>query len=613
MVAVAAMALGACDEAVAPAGASAAVDVRVYLDRDASGTFTAADSGLSGIILTLSPTEGTGASAEATSDAQGVATFPEVAPGSYNVALPSSAPTGTVLATSSSPRVVVSAIGQVTAPEIRYSWIPGSISGRIFRDNDASGSFTEGDTPGAGLYAVLSRSGTRVDSVTTDTEGRFSFPFLTPDSYSLRLENPGSITYADGATRTVVVSAGGSSSISAIFTGALVIPIAEARTRPNGAAVAVVGNVTVRPGRFTSGSGGVNSEIFVQDATGGISVFTVPTADSATLQLGDEVEVSGTMGTFNAQRQIASSPRVVRRGPGTVPTAVLQTAAQAIALTRDGQLIRITNLTVDSLQSGTNPAFTVFTSDASGQVFQIRNSGANTGLTRANFVVGNRYNVTGVLSRFNATAQLRIRSIEDLELGAAITPIATARAGATGTIFTIAGRLTVPPAAMPSSGTNTTNSELWVQDATGGIAVFSVPTADTTVYELGNTVEVTGTRGAFSGQFQLTSPTVVRTGTGSPVAPVSQTITEIQARTLEGQLVTVSGFTVNTIGGGTSAAFNVDGTVDGTPLRVRVSGALRGLSRGSFTVGNTYTVTGILTQNSNVTQIKLRFASDLTP
>ncbi len=601
------LALGACDEATAPSGKPAAVDVRVYLDRDGSGTFTAADSGLSGIALSLTPTEGTGAPLEATSNAQGVASFSEVAPGAYTLAVPATAPTGTVLATAAAPRVVVSAIGQVQAPEVRYSWVPGRITGRIFRDDDASGGFTEGDTPGAGLYVVLTRGGTRVDSVTADAEGVYGFPFLTPGTYGVRLENPGTIAYPDGAERTVAVVAGATNTVDGIFTGALVIPIAEARARAVGSTVAVIGNLTVRPGRFTSG---VNSELWVQDATGGIAAFSVPTADSAQYQLGDRLEITGTRSVFSAQSQITIT-RIANLGAGTVPTAAVQTAAQARALTRDGQLVRVAGLDILSVPTGTGAAFTVIAAEGT-DTLQIRVAGLGTDLTRESFVVGNRYDVTGVLTQFNGTAQLKIRTAGDLVAATTGPTIATVRRdGVIGTQYTVKGRVSVAPGDMPTSGTNTTNSELWVQDETGGIAVFSVPTADSTTLARGDTVTVTGTLAAFSGQLQLATPTVVRGGAGTPVAPVVQTMDEIAARTLEGRLVTLSGFTVATVQAGTAAAFNVDGTADGQTMRIRVSGALRGLTRDSFTVGSTYTVTGILTQNGGVTQIKLRGSDDL--
>ncbi len=600
-------ALGACDEAVAPPGNSAAVDVRVYLDRDASGSFTAADSGLAGVALTLTPTAGEGTATEATSDAQGVATFAEVAPGSYSIVLPGTAPAGTVLSTSAAPRVIVSSLGTVQASDIRYSWLPATISGRIFRDDDDSGDYSEGDTPGAGLFAVLSRSGATVDSVVADADGAYAFQFLTPGIYSLRLENPGSIEYVGGASNVLAVQAGETSSVSSIFTGALVIPIAEARGRANGSTVAVIGNVTVEPGLFTSGSGGVNSEIWVQDETGGIAAFSVPS--NTALERGDVIEVSGTRGAFNDQAQISVS-RFSRVSSGSAPAAAVTTAAQADALTRDGQLVRVPGLTILSVPGGTGAAFNVVAADAADDTLQIRVASLNTGLTRASFVVGNRYDVSGILTQFRGTAQIKIRDTADLQAGATITPIADVRAAENGTTFTVSGRLSVSPAAFPSGS----NSELWVQDATGGIAVFSVPTADSTVYQLGNSVEVTGTLGAFNGQRQLSSPTVVRTGTGSPVAPLSVTGVQVNALENEGRLISLAGFTVTTIGGGTGAAFNVDGTTaDGETVRVRVSGALRGVSRANFAVGQTYTVTGILSQFRGAAQIKVRFASDITP
>jgi DNA/RNA endonuclease YhcR with UshA esterase domain len=603
------LAFGACDEAVAPPGESAAVDVRVYLDRDASGAFSAADSGLAGVILSLSSSDGTTSDMQATSDNQGIATFPEVAPGAYTVTLPAAAPAGTVLSTSAAPRVVVSAIGQVQAPEIRYSWIPGRITGRVFRDDDASGAFNAGDTPGAGLYVVLSRAGARVDSIVADADGAYTFPFVSPGSYTVRVENPGTIVYPDGATRTITVAAGATNTITNIFTGALVIPIAEARARPLTSTVAVIGNLVVRPGRFPSGA---SSELWVQDATGGIAAFPVPTADSALYQLGDRLEISGARSAFSQQSQITIS-RITNLGAGTVPVPVPQTVSQINAFTRDGQLVRVANVTITSIPTGTGAAFTVLAADAGGEVLQLRIAGAGAGLSRASFVVGNRYTITGVATRFNATAQIKIRDAGDVELGAAITPIATVRSsGVNGTSYTVAGRITAAPG-MITSGTNNVNSELWVQDATGGIAVFSVPTADTATLALGNTVEVTGARGGFSGQLQLGTPVVTRTGNGSPVTPVVQSITEAIARTLEGQVVTVSGFTVTAVQTGTSAAFNVNGTVDGQPFLVRSAAPLRGLTRASFTVGSTYTVTGILTQFNGTAQLKVRSASDVTP
>ncbi|BAH39239.1 hypothetical protein GAU_2197 [Gemmatimonas aurantiaca T-27] len=602
--------LAACDEAVAPSGKSADVAIRVYVDRDNSGDFSAADSGLAGVALSLAPVEAaSGSAASATSVAGGLATFPQVAPGSYTVTLPTTAPAGAVLATTTVPRVVISATGQVRADDVRYGWLPATVSGRIFRDDDGNGAFNTGDTPGDGLYVVLRRGTTRVDSLLADAQGLYAFRFLAPGAYTVALENPATITYADGATRTVTVAAGATGTVNGIFTGALIVPIADARARAVGTSVAVVGNLVVRPGPFASGA---NSEIWVQDATGGIAAFSVPNADSAQYRLGDRLEITGVRSVFSAQSQITIS-RIRNLGAGTQVVPAAQSAAQANALTRDGQLVRVPNLTVVSIPTGTGAAFTVLATDAAGDTLQLRIAGVATGLSRASFTVGNRYNVTGVLTRFNAIAQLKIRDVGDLELGAAITPIGTVRAsGANGTNYTVAGRITAPPGAF-TSGTNNINSEIWVQDATGGIAVFSVPTADSATLKLGNTVEVTGSRSLFSAQLQLGTPTIARTGNGSVIAPVTVTGTEAASLARDGQLIRMSGFTVTTIATGTATAFTVTGTVSGVSMQVRVGGPLQGLTRANFTVGSTYTVTGILTQFNGTAQIKPRFASDVTP
>jgi DNA/RNA endonuclease YhcR with UshA esterase domain len=607
------MMLAACDEAVAPPGRSADVNIRVYLDRDNSGSFTAADSGLAGVALTLAPTDaGSGTALAATSGANGVAAFAQVAPGAYTLTLPTTVPAGAVLTTTTAPRVVVSATGAVRADDVRYGWLPGTISGRIFRDDDGNGTFSTGDTPGAGLFAVLRRGSARLDSVLADEQGAFRFDFLAPGSYTVALENPATIAYADGASRTVSVAAGATASVNGVFTGALIIPIAEARARAVGATVAIVGNLTVRPGRFTSGSGGVNSEIWVQDATGGIAAFSVPTADSAQYRLGDQLEITGTRSVFSAQSQVTVT-RVRNLGAGTPVVPVAQSASQANSLQRDGQLVRVPNLTVVNIPTGTGAAFTVLATDAAGDTLQLRIAGTGTGLSRASFTLGNRYNVTGILTRFNAIAQIKIRDTGDLEAGVPITPIGTVRtSGTNGTTYTVSGRISAAPGSF-TSGSNNVNSELWVQDATGGIAVFSVPTADSTTLPVGALVEVTGSRSAFSGQLQLGTPTVVRTGAVAAITPVTVTAAQAAARTNEGQLVRLAGFTVTTVQTGTATAFTVTGTVDGVTLQVRVGGPLRGLSRSNFVVGNTYTVTGILTQFNGTAQIKPRSAADVTP
>jgi DNA/RNA endonuclease YhcR with UshA esterase domain len=286
-----------------------------------------------------------------------------------------------------------------------------------------------------------------------------------------------------------------------------------------------------------------------------------------------------------------------------------QTIPQAKALTNEGKLVTIPNVRVASVPGGTGTAFTVLVYVGT-DTLQVRVAGALTGLTRSDFVVGDRYSLTGILTQFNGTAQLKPRG--DADVASAITTIAAIRTQPIGTVATVSGNITVPPNVF-TSGTNGVNSEIWVQDATGGIAVFSVLSAEAANLALGDRVEVTGTLGTFSGQLQLGTPTVTRISSGTEPVPVVQNGTQINARTLEGRVVTLPNFLVTSVPTGTGAAFTVTGTADGQTIQVRIAATQTGLTRANFTVGNTYTVTGVLTQFNGTAQIKPRFRTDVNP
>lgn len=605
---VAALAGLACQEASSPNGVPGAITVQAYIDRDASGTLTAGDSVIASFDVSVE-LDGQSVASQAT-DATGRVTFTDLPPARYRVVTSETAPSGTVLSTNAEPTALLPFRGGADTVDYRFSFFPGSADGRVYRDDNTDGDYDPGiDTPGSGLYVLLKSGGTTVDSVTADANGLYSFPLVAPGSYTLQFEDTPTIDYTGGASRTVTIDPEAVASNNGVFTGSLVITIANARARAIGAGVTVVGRLTVPPNIFTSGSGGVNSEIWVQDASGGISVFSVLSASS--FALGDSVEVSGTLGAFSGQLQIQTSPTVTFKAAGNAPAAAAITVAQANARgANEGKLVSVSNVRIVSVPGGTGAAFTVVGEDATtGEDIQIRVAAANTGLTRASFAVGSDYIVSGILTQFNGTAQVKPRFATDI---AGPISIAAARASAAGTVVTVAGNITVPPNIL-TSGTGGVNSEIWVQDATGGIAVFSVPSASTLA--LGDRVEVTGTMGAFSAQLQIaTSPVVTFKSAGTPPAPVVVTGTEFNALTNDGRLGTLQAVTITTIPGGTGAAFTVTGTAaDGQVVQIRVGAANTGLTRASFTVGNTYSVTGVLSQFNGTAQVKPRFATDVTP
>jgi hypothetical protein len=70
----------------------------------------------------------------------------------------------------------------------------GAVAGRVFRDNDNSGGFNSGDAgyPGAqvNLAAGSCSSPGRAVTATTDNDGRYYFPDLTPGTYCLTAVKP---------------------------------------------------------------------------------------------------------------------------------------------------------------------------------------------------------------------------------------------------------------------------------------------------------------------------------------------------------------------------------------------------------------------------------------
>lgn len=428
-VAAALLLLAACDDAAAPAGTLGNVTVTMYVDADVSGTLTEGDLPLSGYDVQL---EQDGAVvATATTGENGQATFQGVAPGGYQVELVDEPPQGSALTTSPSPTAVVNFQGSSPAVEFRFVWYPGVLSGWIYRNDGGTPAYEEDvDTPGSGVTVYLrerTAAGEPGDTLTWTTaaaDGGYIFTGLTPGSYFVEFEQVGAMSYVE-ADRIfpVEVAPAEETEQSALFTGSIFMTVAEARAAAVDDAVAVIATITVPGGVFTSGSGGVNSEIWVQDETGGIAVFSVPTAEAANYPLGRVLEVVGTRAAFRGKEQIAS-PTIRSRGAGTIVAPVTVTGTQANARTNEGQLVEIENVEVVSLGSGTF-SFDVITTAPDGQTVKIRIV-SGTGFARDDFTVGSRYDITGILSEFDGVAQIQPRFDTDVvDLGAA--PVPTAR------------------------------------------------------------------------------------------------------------------------------------------------------------------------------------------
>ena len=419
------VALGGCgDQGIAPPQPGD-LAVQVYLDRDPAspGTFSAGDLPLAGARVTLQPAAAgaTAPALEATTDAQGVATFTAIPAGQYRAALAGfTPPAGAVLA--GSPNAIVDVplrgTGTATRGEFRFAFLPGSVGGTVFRDLNANGAYDAGtDIPGSGLALRLTTdsAGTQqVAATTVGADATYRFETIAPGTYFVQFVAPTGFTFgSEGTTRRVVVAANTASTVSATF-ATVTTPIATVRTLPVGTTVVMSGILTSYPGNMGTGT---TAEVWLQDATGGVATFGVATADSTRLRIGTRVEVTATVSNpFNQQFQLgtAGNPPVFTVLGQATPVAPLdRTGAQINALTDDGRLVRAPRFTVTSIGGGTGAAFTVV-GTVDGVRTEVRVGSNLAGITRANFAVGSSYAVTGILSRFNATAQIKPRTAADI-------------------------------------------------------------------------------------------------------------------------------------------------------------------------------------------------------
>ncbi len=187
-----------------------------------------------------------------------------------------------------------------------------------------------------------------------------------------------------------------------------------------GQIVTVRGVITMPAGVFNSGSH------YVQDATGGITFFSTTSG----FALGDSVEVTGTVGSFNGSEIDLSNLTLTFLGVSTVPAPQVMTVPQVIDNDGDGvqsaadyritgTLVQVTGNIVylPGVESPPWPVGsgqgTVGLTDASGDtliVFVDR----TTAIDASSMGNGDLFQITGIVSPYNGLIELKPRFQTDL-------------------------------------------------------------------------------------------------------------------------------------------------------------------------------------------------------
>ncbi|HEX6589608.1 MAG TPA: hypothetical protein VF039_11330 [Longimicrobiales bacterium] len=605
------------DDSSAPEGETSTVNVSVYVEDGDS------DDPIAGATVTLDPVVEGRENLVGTTDASGVATFTEVPAGVYTLTHSPATPITNATLTGPTDQTLVAQFeGGTTNAAFVYSYNPGTISGRFFRDENDNDTYeADEDTTLAGFQAILFAGtdtvGSPVESITVEDDGAFVFDGLAQGDYTILVRPIVGATVVD-TTVSVVVAAGETSNVLIEFEGGdAIATIAQARALPLGSTVTVEGVITAGTGVFSG------TTAYFQDETAGIVLFTGSSPfSSLDLAVGDSIRVTGVTSAFNQELQIGGGAalevevlgRVAPRAPETV------TVQDILDNEFQGELVTVNALTIDSVPAtATGGNYNIKVHDATGTMIVFIDT--DTGIHSSIFSVGQVWNITGLGTSFNALREVKPRSPLDIVLTSApggTISIATARALPNAQVVTVTGVVTAGPA----PDTVFQSNSFYVQDNTGGVLVFCGGTGGTSCTSIGagDSVTVTGTTATFSGEEQITGSatqtlTITEHAAGTLPTPIDIDASDVNAGRFQGRLATTDSVQV----------VSVSGTGGNVTLQVSdANGTFQvfldtdtGLTGSMFTVGSSYSLTGILaafTPSGQPTQYQLkpRGAADVT-
>jgi endonuclease/exonuclease/phosphatase family metal-dependent hydrolase len=231
----------------------------------------------------------------------------------------------------------------------------------------------------------------------------------TPVGFSLQLQGTGSkyedFTWAANAIAKTynAINTGQS------FGGVIVIPepelvtIAVARTKPQGTKLIIKGVLTA--------SDQLGSPAFIQDATGGIAVFDAQIHGMDVFEIGDDLELTGSIGAFNQQVQLVDVTKVELISSGVSISPKIVSIAE-INASIEGQLVSIPATSFVISKGLFFPESNYDILDGTGTI-ALRIDG-DVGSLIGRVIPNEAQLITGVLGSFRGTIQLLPRFLADL-------------------------------------------------------------------------------------------------------------------------------------------------------------------------------------------------------
>lgn len=296
----------------------------------------------------------------------------------------------------------------------------GRLTGRLFFDADNNAQFTPlgGDTLLRNVAIQLREraSAVLIASTNTDANGTFSFENVPPGTHDVFIVQDqnvvGPLVFCTNPVRASVYR-DETAFVSAPAKRGCVVRINVAESQAQSSAITVAGIVTAAQGTYRS------DNAYIQDNTGGIQVFGLPS--TAALTLGDSVEISGVLGQFSGELQLSNPVVAPNRRTGATVPAPLQRTTGAIAAavaaggarTADvGRLLVVRRAQVGPFVTGGNRNATL--NDGSGQIELRLDGNVLTVIPTTRFEQNKCYDIIGILGFFNGTPQLKPRIPSDV-------------------------------------------------------------------------------------------------------------------------------------------------------------------------------------------------------
>ncbi len=191
--------------------ANGAISVTVYNDANDDGKLDNGETGDAGITVSLLNANGVATGVTAVTNSAGVVNFTNLAPGTYEVSLPTPAGDVVTQSTNMNTPLTVTSGGTVSAEEGLFK--PGAIVITVYNDANDDGKFDNGDTGDAGItVSLLNASGVATGiTAVTNSSGTAEFSNLVAGTYEVAVATPTGdvVTQTISINSALAVTAGG--------------------------------------------------------------------------------------------------------------------------------------------------------------------------------------------------------------------------------------------------------------------------------------------------------------------------------------------------------------------------------------------------------------------